>query len=174
MVTLRLVASLTAIAGITTLSASTLSGPDATTTSAYRSMLATVRAASGTWAASAEDQQQSCPAMGSAPLPLKYKGPATVPAITACDLMTRLYIFSDDSMLGRRVGTADNLRATAYIEREVRRMGLKPAGDSGGYFQYLPVFERRFDSASGDHRRRHDLPRRNGLHGRCPDAQDSF
>ena len=91
---------------------------------------------------------QKCPALTSAPLPLKYKGGATVPAITPCDLMTRLYIYADDSLMGRRVGTSDNLRATAYIEREVRRLGLKPAGDSGGYFQYLPVIERKLDSSS--------------------------
>jgi hypothetical protein len=91
---------------------------------------------------------QQCPAMGTAPLPLKYKARPTVAAITACDLMSRSYIYSDDSMMGRRVGTEDNIRATAYIEREVRRLGLKPAGDSGGYFQYLPVIERRFDSTS--------------------------
>jgi len=92
--------------------------------------------------------QQKCPAVQPGSMPLKYRGGATVAAITPCDLMTRLYVYSDDSMLGRRVGTADNLRATAYIEREVRRLGLQPAGDSGGYFQYLPVFERRIDSAS--------------------------
>lgn len=99
-------------------------------------------------AASVLVAQQKCPALESGSLPLKYRGGATVPLITPCDLMTRLYVYSDDSMLGRRVGTADNLRATAYLEREVRRMGLKPAGDSGGYFQYLPVFERRIDSSS--------------------------
>jgi hypothetical protein len=92
--------------------------------------------------------QQKCPAVEAGNLPLKYRGGPTVAAISPCDLMTRLYVYADDSMLGRRVGTPDNLRATAYIEREVRRMGLKPAGDSGGYFQYLPVFERRIDSAS--------------------------
>jgi hypothetical protein len=75
-------------------------------------------------------------------LPLKYAPHATAPAITPADLMTRLYIFSDDSMEGRRVGTEGHRRGTAYIEREVRRLGLVPAGDSGGYFQNLPVFER--------------------------------
>jgi hypothetical protein len=75
-------------------------------------------------------------------LPLKYVGGATVAAITPCDLMTRLYAFSDDSFLGREVGTEAHLKATAYIEREVRRLGLKPAGDSGGYFQNLPVVVR--------------------------------
>ena len=59
----------------------------------------------------------------------------TVPAITASDLKTRLYIYADDSMMGRRVGTPGSRMATAYIEREVRRMGLEPAGDAGTYFQ---------------------------------------
>ncbi len=82
------------------------------------------------------------------PLPLKYSGTPTVAAITPCDLMTRLYIYADDSMLGREVGTASHLSATAYIEREVRRLGLKPAGDSGGYFQNIPVVSRSFDATS--------------------------
>src|SRR5690242_19458497 len=51
----------------------------------------------------------------SKPLPLKYVGPPTVPAITAGDLMTRLYAFADDSMMGRVIGTEFNNRATAYI-----------------------------------------------------------
>ena len=77
-------------------------------------------------------------------LPLKHAPQPTTPAITAADLMTRLYIFSDDSMQGRRVGTEGHRRATAYIEREVRKLGLIPAGDSGGYFQNLPVIARGF------------------------------
>lgn len=82
------------------------------------------------------------------PLPLKYSGPATTAAITAQDLMTRLYIYADDSMMGRRVGTDDNLRATAYIEREVRRLGLKPAGTDGTFFQDLPLVTRALDTVS--------------------------
>src|SRR6188472_2200319 len=64
-----------------------------------------------------------------------YKGPPTGASITAGDLRTRLYIFADDSMRGRAAGTADNLRGAAYIEREVRRLGLEPAGENGTYFQ---------------------------------------
>ena len=75
-------------------------------------------------------------------LPLKHAPQPTTAEITPADLMTRLYIFSDDSMEGRRVGTIGHQRGTAYIEREVRKLGLVPAGDSGGYFQNLPVFER--------------------------------
>jgi hypothetical protein len=79
-----------------------------------------------------------------AELPLKHDPQPTTAQVTPADLMTRLYIFSDDSMQGRRVGTEGHRRGTAYIEREVRRLGLVPAGDSGGYFQNLPVFERTF------------------------------
>ena len=81
-------------------------------------------------------------------LPLKHVPQPTVPAITAGDLMTRLYIYSDDSMMGRRAGTPDNLRSTAYIESEVRKLGLVPAGDSGGYFQNVPLVKETIDSTS--------------------------
>ncbi len=77
----------------------------------------------------------------SAPLPLKHTPQPTTAAITSADLMTRLYIFADDSMMGREVGTPYHLKATAYIEREVRKLGLVPAGDSGTYFQNLPVYD---------------------------------
>lgn len=88
------------------------------------------------------------PAAAQQPLPLKYKGPMTTPAITAGDLMTRLYIYADDSMMGRRFGTEDNIRATAYIEREVRRLGLRPGGDNGTFFQNLSTYGRSLDPSS--------------------------
>ena len=81
-------------------------------------------------------------------LPLKYTGKPTTPAITPADLMTRLYIYADDSLMGRKVGTEYNLRATAYIEREVRRLGLQPAGEDGGYFQNIPLFTNYTDTAA--------------------------
>jgi len=77
----------------------------------------------------------------SKPLPLKHAPEPTTAAITPADLMTRLYIFADDSMMGREVGSPYHLKATAYIEAEARRLGLLPAGDSGTYFQNLPVFD---------------------------------
>ena len=53
-----------------------------------------------------------------------------------------------DSLRGGRAGTADNLRATDYIAAEAKRLGLRPAGDSGGYFQYLPTVTRAIDTSS--------------------------
>lgn len=81
------------------------------------------------------------------PLPVKYSGPPTVAAITAGDLMTRLYVYADDSLMGRRVGTDYNLKATAYLESEVRKLGLKPAGDDG-YFQSIGLVTRAFDTTA--------------------------
>ena len=93
-------------------------------------------------------QQQRCPAVTGAKMPLTYTGGPTVPAITPCDLMTRLYIYAADSMMGREAGTADAIRATAYIEREVQRLGLTPGGDKGTFSQYMPVTVRNVASTS--------------------------
>lgn len=71
----------------------------------------------------------------------------TVTAITANDLRTRLYGFADDSMAGRKIGELGNYKGTDYIAREFKRLGLKAAGDSGGYFQNLPYGPIGYDSA---------------------------
>jgi hypothetical protein len=84
-------------------------------------------------------------ARAQAALPLKHAPLKTQTAITPADLMTRLYLYSDDSMMGRMAGTEYNLKATAYIASEVKRMGLQPAGDSGGYFQNVPLVKRQLD-----------------------------
>jgi hypothetical protein len=82
-------------------------------------------------------------------LPLKHAPARTQTAITPADLMTRLYLYSDDSMMGRLAGSEYNLKATAYIASEVKRFGLRPAGDSGGYFQNVPLVKRQLDASAG-------------------------
>src|SRR5437868_12769746 len=92
-----------------------------------------------------------CPpgaAAGQAELPRTHRPVATVPAITPGDLMTRLYIFADDSMQGREAGTIGNVRGTDYIAAEIKRAGLVPAGDDGTYFQTIPLKTRTFDTTS--------------------------
>ena len=82
------------------------------------------------------------------------EGPATwaprptETAITANDLRTRLYGFADDSMQGRRIGEPGNFVGTSYIAREFQRLGLKPAGDNGTYYQNLPFGPTGFALAS--------------------------
>ena len=85
-------------------------------------------------AASAHAQQR--------PNPLKLAPRPTSGAITPADLMTRVYIFADDSMMGRQTGTVHHDKGTNYIARELARLGLRPGGDSGTYFQRLPIVNR--------------------------------
>ncbi|GLC24259.1 M28 family peptidase [Roseisolibacter agri] len=70
-----------------------------------------------------------------AELPLKHAPRPTTAAITPADLMTRVYLYADDSLMGRQVGSVHNDRATDYIAGELRRLGLEPAGENGTYFQ---------------------------------------
>ena len=92
--------------------------------------------------------QQTAARTGSAKapahLPLKYKAKPTSAEITATDLMSRLYVFADDSMRGREAGTAGAMKGTAYIASQLKLLGLTPAGDSGTYFQNVPFVARRF------------------------------
>ncbi|MGH7521308.1 MAG: M28 family metallopeptidase [Gemmatimonadales bacterium] len=81
-------------------------------------------------------------------LPLKRAPTRTQTSISSADLMTRLYLYADDSMMGRAAGTEYNMKATAYIESEVRRLKLVPAGDSGSYFQNVPLVRRELDPAA--------------------------
>src|SRR6476620_3234874 len=77
--------------------------------------------------------QVGSPAAGA---PAAYE---TTPAITAADLRHRLFIYADDSMMGRKAGTEGNMKATTYIANELRRMGMQPGGENGTYFQNVPI-----------------------------------
>lgn len=63
----------------------------------------------------------------------------TSAAITAADLRHRLFIYADDSMMGRKAGTEGNNKATTYIANELRKMGMQPGGENGTYFQNVPL-----------------------------------
>ena len=84
-------------------------------------------------------------ACAQAPATTPAPGPApsaSHSAIAASDLRARLYAYADDSMRGRQAGTADNIRATAWIAEQARRIGLQPAGDDGTFFQNVPLIRR--------------------------------
>ena len=80
--------------------------------------------------------------------PLKLAPRATSPAITVEDLMTRAYIFADDSMMGREAGHPGHVKGTEYIVRELTRLGVKPMGDNGTYYQSVPVLVSRLDATA--------------------------
>ena len=72
---------------------------------------------------------------------------ATTAEITSAELRQRISIFADDSMQGRRAGTPGNAKGNAYIASEVQRLGLRPAGDGGTFFQKVPLSSYAVDSA---------------------------
>ena len=80
--------------------------------------------------------------------PPKMTPAPTTAAITARDLQIRLYQFADDSMQGRQVGRVGNMKGTAYIAAELKRLGVQPAGHNGTWFQVLPYHLRQFTNHS--------------------------
>lgn len=91
---------------------------------------------------------QSVPAAPATTLPLKHVAKPTTAPISVEDLMSRLYVFADDSMMGREAGTLGSMKATEYLAAEAKRIGLAPGGDNGTYFQNLPLKSRRVDPMS--------------------------
>ena len=74
--------------------------------------------------------------------PEKRAPKPTSAAINEADLMSRLYVFADDSMEGRNAPLASNARGAAYIVRELQRLKIAPAGLLGSYIQALPYVQR--------------------------------
>ena len=74
--------------------------------------------------------------------PEKRAPKPTSAAINEADLMSRLYVFADDSMEGRNAPLASNARGAAYIVRELQRLKIAPAGLLGSYTQILPYVQR--------------------------------
>jgi hypothetical protein len=65
----------------------------------------------------------------------------TSAAMLPDDLLLRVRILADDSMLGRNAGGIGNVRATDYVADELARLGLEPAGHNG-FFQTIPLVTR--------------------------------
>src|SRR5579862_6409366 len=64
----------------------------------------------------------------------------TSPAITVADLRSRLDRIADDSMMGRETGSLGDFKTATYVALEFQRVGLKPAGENGGWFQQVPFW----------------------------------
>lgn len=57
----------------------------------------------------------------------------------------RLFLIADDSMGGRATGSWGNYQAANYIAAEFKRLGLRAAGENGGWFQVVPFFRQAAD-----------------------------
>jgi len=60
-------------------------------------------------------------------------------ALDARVLRAHLEFLADDALEGRAPGTRGGKTAAAYIAAQFERLGLEPAGDSGSYFQRVPI-----------------------------------
>ena len=62
--------------------------------------------------------------------------PAGMSAIKEADLKRDLYVMAGPDMHGREAGTLDEMRASMWVADELRKIGVKPAGTDGSYFQW--------------------------------------
>ncbi|MEW4528575.1 M20/M25/M40 family metallo-hydrolase [Maioricimonas sp. JC845] len=60
---------------------------------------------------------------------------SAIESIQADDLADHVNFLASDTLEGRESGSAGGRAASAYIADHFRRLGLKPAGDDGSYFQ---------------------------------------
>ncbi|HUF34378.1 MAG TPA: M28 family peptidase [Gemmatimonadales bacterium] len=60
-------------------------------------------------------------------------------AVDAGVLRAHLEFLADDALEGRAPGTRGGDLAAKYLASQFRRLGLEPAGDSGTYFQRVPI-----------------------------------
>jgi Zn-dependent M28 family amino/carboxypeptidase len=66
-------------------------------------------------------------------------GARAAAALSADVLRGHLEFLSDDALEGRAPGTRGGELAQKYIASQFRRLGLLPAGDSGTYYQRVPI-----------------------------------
>ncbi|MGQ0558210.1 MAG: M28 family peptidase [Sphingosinicella sp.] len=67
--------------------------------------------------------------------------PAT--PIGTTDLRRHIDILAGDAFMGRAPGTEGETLTINYIADQLRLRGVEPAGDAGGWFQQVPLVERR-------------------------------
>lgn len=75
----------------------------------------------------------------------------TLPAIAAIrpsELKADLFEMTDNKFRGREAGTADELRAAAWLADKARAAGLQPAGDDNTYFQFFSLWRNRVSDNS--------------------------
>lgn len=73
--------------------------------------------------------------------------PAAIAAIRQADLERDLRLHAGDAARGREAGTIDEMRASVWLADELRRIGVKPAGLDGSYFQWWTMVRTRLSTA---------------------------
>lgn len=74
--------------------------------------------------------------------PLRAQGARAAAKVSATAIESYIRFLSDDALEGRGTGTRGGRLAADFIAAQFRRMGLKPAGDGGTYFQAVDLLGR--------------------------------
>ncbi len=74
--------------------------------------------------------------------------PAAMAAIKRADLERDLYAMAGDGMRGREAGTPDEMRASIWVAEQLRKIGAKPLGQDGSYFQWFNMVRTRVSTVS--------------------------
>ena len=90
--------------------------------------------------------EEPAPAAATPAAPAAPAGAAA--AINSEGLRRDLFAFAADSMLGREAGTDAAVKGGQFIADRLRAAGVQPAGDSGTYFQRVPLTRTVIGSAS--------------------------
>ncbi|HEY2824683.1 MAG TPA: hypothetical protein VGI83_03990, partial [Gemmatimonadales bacterium] len=86
-----------------------------------------------------------CPALAPAQTPAAIH--QAMASITPADVVRRIGIIADDSMLGRATPSPQIEQVARYIAGEFKKFGLKPLGDSGTFIQHYPILRQQIDTA---------------------------
>jgi hypothetical protein len=74
--------------------------------------------------------------------------PKAYSAIREADIRRDVTEMASPGMRGREGGTIDEMRASIWVAEQYRRIGLKPMGDNGTYFQWFDMTRTRVSTTS--------------------------
>lgn len=80
----------------------------------------------------------TAPATGPVPAQTASAAPRGVETITETDMRARVGFLASDALRGRDTPSPGLDAAAAYLVSEYVRMGLRPAGENGTFYQYYP------------------------------------
>lgn len=90
--------------------------------------------------------------LGAAALPAQ--NPPAVTPTRAAQIQNDIRYLASDALAGRLAGSPGNDSAAAYLARRLRRLGLRPGGDSGSFLQHWTVGSTVATREAGDAGRR--------------------
>jgi hypothetical protein len=85
---------------------------------------------------------------GAQKAPSRSEIPNAFSAIREADLRRDVGEMASPAMRGREGGTVDEMRASMWLADQYRRIGLKPMGENGSYFQWLDMTRTRVSVAA--------------------------